>query len=93
MWIFSACSPFRDLIRFSRRCSSLWDYWLPGIFRATVGWNLVSPLLPVELSEIFFRQALAVVTSGVDFIVAMFLEYVKDSGGIFVFMNSCLLNS
>ena len=28
---------FRDLIRFSRRCSSLWDHWSPGIFRATVG--------------------------------------------------------
>ena len=45
----------------------------------------MSPLLPVELSKIFFRRALAVVTSGVDFILAMFLEYVKDSGGIFVF--------
>jgi hypothetical protein len=51
------------------------------------------PLLLVGLSEIFFRRALAVVTGGVDFIVAMFLEYVRGSGGIFVFMNSCLLDS
>lgn len=52
-----------------------------------------SSLLPAQLSEVFLRRALAVVASGVDFIVAMFLKDVEDGRGLFERVDACLLDS
>lgn len=40
-----------------------------------------APLLPIELPEVFFGRAAAIVARGIDFVMAVGLEDVKDLAG------------
>ena len=40
-----------------------------------------APLLPIELPEVFFGRATAIVARGIDFVMAVGLEDVKDLAG------------